>query len=356
MAALSLEFSNEPNAKTLEEAITALRSNNDDIGTLYIQFNDENFPTSRELQNIILEEVASKNIKTLRISNWCRQPDLRHQCYEFALQCIAVPHNTGILTDLFVYGANFPFTLDDAKRMAIAISNSNGHITTLGFTYSMFSKDDTLECIFNAVLEKRVPGFWISAMWISANRSKLIGRICTANKSKRTTNNTLQKLYIRFESNNNDAIVIDDDEIIQLSNILQTYTGLNTLLIDGKKNIMSITGRQLVLEAMRDSTALTKLVLPKCYSWLNLQSQIDDQITKSAVLFVTVVVSTIVWRRRVLLARLLRLQPSAAITPTSVPPTIRTKREKLLTTPPRSPPPPTVLLEKKGRKRLTITR
>ena len=43
MAALSLEFSNEPNAKTLEEAITALRSNNDDIGTLYIQFNDENF-------------------------------------------------------------------------------------------------------------------------------------------------------------------------------------------------------------------------------------------------------------------------------------------------------------------------
>ena len=69
MAALSLEFSNEPNAKTLEEAITALRSNNDDIGTLYIQFNDENFPTSRELQNIILEEVASKNIKTLRISN-----------------------------------------------------------------------------------------------------------------------------------------------------------------------------------------------------------------------------------------------------------------------------------------------
>lgn len=275
MVALSLDFSNRPNAKTLEEAITALRSNNDKIDTLYIQFNDENFPTSRELRNIILEEVASKNIKGLRISNRCRQLELRDHCYDFVLQCIAVPRNTGILTYTFVYGANYPFTLDDAKRMALAISDSNGRIAALGFSGSrMFSEVDTLECIFNAVLEKRIPGFWIS---VSVHR-KLIGRICTANKSKRTTNNTLKRLSFKFESSNDNAIVIDDDEIIQVSNVLHTFTGLDRLIIGGKNTIMSITGRQRFLEAMRDNTALTRLELPKCNSWLNLQTQIDDQI------------------------------------------------------------------------------
>ena len=280
MVALSFNFPNGPNAKTLEEAITALRTNNDKIGILKIRFNDENFPTSRALRNIILAEVASKNIKTLYISNRCRQLDLRDHCYEFVLQCIAEPRNTGFFTDLFAYGANFPLTLDDAKRMALSISNSNGHITNLGFSDDsrMFLEVDTMECIFNAVLEKRVPGFLISAMCISANRRKLIGRICTANKSKRTTNNTLKRLSFKFESSNDNAIVIDDDEIIQVSNVLHTFTGLDRLIIGGKNTIMSITGRQRFLEAMRDNTALTRLELPKCNSWLNLQTQIDDQI------------------------------------------------------------------------------
>ena len=231
----------------MKEVITAL-SNDDKYIELSCYLDDNNFISSRELRDIIIDKKMSGCIKVLHISHDIDDEDIRNRCLDFVLRCLEGPRNK---IKIFYYCGSYPMTLADANRFATSIL-SNNNFKLLGFVdlaNGSFSNKETFECVFNAVLDSGLKRFGICGPY-----KNTIGRTCNAGRFNLATNTTLKHLDMHFRDVTN---MIDDAEVIQLAKILEVNTRLKNIYITGVK--FSKLGEKYLLESLRYNTTLQSL-------------------------------------------------------------------------------------------------
>ncbi|OEU08663.1 hypothetical protein FRACYDRAFT_249563 [Fragilariopsis cylindrus CCMP1102] len=147
--------------------------------------------------------------------------------------------------------------LVDANRIADAIA-TNENIRMFGIDdlskRGIFYKEGTFGCILNAVLKAGVQTFHLrSRTFHGIVKSGCFGE-------NLATNTTLKKLYldcVHVAAAVHHPMDVYDKEMEQLGTILKVNRGLTKITISSA--IISNTGRQHLLESLRDNTTLLEL-------------------------------------------------------------------------------------------------
>jgi hypothetical protein len=245
-----------PVKNTMEEAIFALR-NKGFIDVLQYVFWDDNFDTSKELQELIISKRTLGEIGVLEIGNLCLNQEIHNRGIDFYLRCLEGPQNK---TMGFNYASHYPLTLADASRFSTAIA-SNDSIKLLSFEdYTgdniLFSIEGTFDFIFDAVLDGGVNKL-LFAFGPSSN--DILERVCTG-RSKLATNTTLRGLNFEVSKHNADPQPVhatDDEGIKKLASVLKVNRGLETITIP--RAMMTNVGRRYILDSLRDNITLSAL-------------------------------------------------------------------------------------------------
>jgi hypothetical protein len=251
MTGLRLNFP----GNSMEEIITALR-NEAPISSLGCKFTNDNFNTSEELREAMLNNNISGRVSFLHINNYCRNRDTHKRCFDFYLRCLEGPENK---IGRFAYDIKgFPLTLADAKRFAVAIA-SNDSIDLIAFFYwlrdGVVHEEGTLECIFNAVFENGVENLCLTTTPRATN--SFVKRVFTSKLASNTTLKILNFSFIQAGARTYLATDESNEGIKQLANILKVNKGLSRISIPFP--IITNIGRRYLLESLRDNTTLVQL-------------------------------------------------------------------------------------------------
>jgi len=252
-----------PGKNTMEEVLSFLRNEGGPaLKVLHIIFSDNNFNAStQELQEAILANKMSTSgvkIRGLRIINNCSDREIHRQCFEFYLRCLEGPQNKILDFGYMPTKLLQLRPLVDANRIADAIA-TNENIRMFGIDdlskQGIFYKEGTFGCILNAVLKAGVQTFHL--------RSRTFNGIVKSGcfGENLATNTTLKGLYLDYvhapAAVHHPLHVYDDKEMEQLGTILKVNRGLTKIRIPSA--IISNSGRQHLLESLRDNTTLLEL-------------------------------------------------------------------------------------------------
>jgi hypothetical protein len=271
MTGLRLNFP----GNSMEEIITALR-NEAYISALCCTFKDDNFNTSEGLREAILSNEMSGRVEQLQIQNYCRNRDIHYQCFSFYLRCLEGP---GKHTTKFGYDtSDFPLTLTDAKRCAVAIS-SNDIIHTVGFfdwglRDGIFHEEGTLECICDAILDNGVEHLCLTTT--PSVNNYFVKRVSTPKLASNTTLKILNFNFIQDDTPAYLATYESNEGIKQLANILKVNKGLEGIYI--RFPIITNIGRRYLLESLRDNTTLVQLNTRESSVFVEIREDEEDPV------------------------------------------------------------------------------
>ena len=249
-----------PGENTMEDVISSLRNEGGPaLKVLHIIFSDNNFNAStQELQEAILANNMSTsgvNICSLKIRNQCLDQEIHRQCFEFYLRCLEGPQNK--ILDFVYTPRNLLLTLVDANRIADAIAtneNIRKFVIYDGCKQGIFRKEGAFGCILNAVLKAGVQSF----QFFFRTFNGMVKSDCFGENL--ATNTTLKGLYLDYvhaAGAVHHPMDVYDKEMEQLGTILKVNRGLTKIIISSA--IISNTGRQHLLESLRDNTTLLEL-------------------------------------------------------------------------------------------------
>jgi hypothetical protein len=254
-----------PRKNTMEDVITSLRNKGGPVPALKqlsLAFSDDNFNASiHELQEAILENKMSTSsgvvkIRSFTIQNKCLDREIHRQCHEFCLRCLEGPQNK--ILDFRYSSRKLLRSLVDANRIADAIA-TNDNIRMFGIDDAskrgIFCNEGTFGCILNAVLKAGVHTLQLR----SRTYNGIVKCGCFGGENL-ATNTTLKGLYLYYGHAAGEVhhpMDVYDKQMEQLGTILKVNRGLIKIYI--YLPIISNTGRQHLLESLRDNTTLLKL-------------------------------------------------------------------------------------------------
>ena len=220
-------YSSYANKANEDEIIDALKQETRQVHLVYLQFDDDIFNQSEEIQEAIL--LASKKTSGLltKVScyNTCTnqnpQQQLHTRCLEFFCQLLEGGrnnHNQGAGFEDISYFDSHPLTLIDANKVAAAIASSS-NIKRLIFS-TRFHIGGSFECVFNAVLDRGIKDFRV--LFTSTTQAEL-----HAIDIKNLTNNTTLKTLILYDNDEgNFPTGFTEQFAMHLVNILKTNQSL----------------------------------------------------------------------------------------------------------------------------------